>query len=363
MSVPTFSPLENLELSFEVPTLAPITTPRITLDLLNKDGLFGIKGSVGPFTIEVPELELGTVRLVGDDVVLDSGYVKWDGFDLGTADLKLCFGECFVELKGVDLGGFGGGTVDLPDLKFEGANPFKDTRINAGFGIALVGAGAVDVQPGHLHLSGELSLDLPDPTISFDWTIGRICEQEDCKGNIIGPWTINGPDLTIEIPPITVSHTFIDEDVGFAYSASFDGVLCLAVGTTDCGSASQQTERQETFVDVAIDTARSSSYAEQGGSMTEDIDTHAGASLRDAEADLVAMSRASAEIVTDNTVSLNDGAQRGLRAANAVNAADAIIGNALNVTVLQPSRWTPGSATAALNQSNVFSQYRTQYGL
>jgi hypothetical protein len=52
-----------------------------------------------------------------------------------------------------------------------------------------------------------------------------------------------------------------------------------------------------------------------------------------------------------------------LQAANAVNAADAIVGNALNVTILQPSSFAPRSAIGALNQSNVFSQYRTQYGL
>lgn len=360
MSVPEFLPLQKLELDVDLPTLAPITTQAIELDLLNDDLLFGIAGSIGPFTIEAPELS-GTLTLDGPDVVFD-GEVFVGRIDFGTADLKLCFAACFIDLQDVDLGEIGGQTINL-DKRFAEANPFKDVRINAGFGLALVGAGSVDVQPAHIHLSAELSLDLPDPTLDLKWTIPRICEETDCSGDVVGPWEIDAGNLTIETPPITVSHTFIDEDVGFAYSATFDGVLCLAVGTTDCGSASQQTERHETFVDVAIDTTRSSSYSEQGGSMSEQVDTHAGASLRDAEADLIAMSSASAEIVTDNTVSLDDSAQRGLQAANAVNAADAIVGNALNVAVLQPSSLAPRSAIGALNQSNVFSQYRTQYGL
>jgi hypothetical protein len=362
MFVPEFSPFEHLELKFETPTLAPIEIGEFGIDLLNDDGLFGIEGSVGPFRIEAPELVLGTARLDGDDVVFDSGQVRLPAFDLGDATVKVCFAACAEQ--SVDLGSFGGETIVLPgpDLRLEGANIFKDTHINAGFGIALVGSGEVDVEPGHLTLFGELSLDLPDPSFSFDFEIPAILEDGD-GGDIIGPWTFDGPEVGFEIPPITVSHTFIDEDIGFAYSASFDGVLCLAVGTTDCGSASRRTERQRTVVDVVVDTTASSSHSERGGSMAVEIDTHAGASLRDAEADLIAMSEASAEVTTANTVTLGDAAQRGMSSLNAVNAADAIVGNALNVTVLEPSRWVSGSAIGLLSQSNAFSQYRTQYGL
>ncbi|HEY7378907.1 MAG TPA: hypothetical protein VH542_09510, partial [Steroidobacteraceae bacterium] len=122
-------------------------------------------------------------------------------------------------------------------------------------------------------------------------------------------------------------------------------------------------ERQETRIDVVVYEVSASSHSSGGSSIAEESSTHAGATLADAEADLIAMSQASAMIDATNSITLEDGAQRGLRAVNAVNAADAIIGNALNVTALQPDRLKSGSLTGVLNQSNVFSQYRTGYGL
>jgi hypothetical protein len=359
--VPAHNPLQDLTLTVATPELPPVQIPAIHLDLLNDDALFGIEGSAGPFTIGAPQLVLGSVSLDGDDVVLSSGYVQLPTIELGTATMKVCFSTCRQD--SVDLGHFDGRRVDLPggDLRFEGANIFKDTQINAGGGIALVGAGTINVIPGHITLSGELTLDLADPQISFDFEIPSILQINGT--DIIGPWTIDGPDVAIEIPPISVSHTLIDEDVGPSYSASFDGVLCLALYTTDCGTASRDTERQETRIDVVVYEVSASSHSSGGSSIAEESSTHAGATLADAEADLIAMSQASAMIDATNSITLEDGAQRGLRAVNAVNAADAIIGNALNVTALQPDRLKSGSLTGVLNQSNVFSQYRTGYGL
>jgi hypothetical protein len=359
--VPEYNPLQNLTLTMGTPALAPLTIPRFSFDLIEEvgDAKFGIAAGVGPVTIGAPQLVLGSVSLDGDDVLLSSGYVQLPSLDLGSVDGQICFVGCAG--GSIDLGGFAGGRVDLPggDLRFEGANPFKDVQINAGHGIAAVGAGSISVTPGRVTLDASLELDLPDPSFSFDFTIPGIGFGD--LGSI-GPWTIDGPDVAIEIPAVGFRHTLIDEDVGFAYSATFDGVLCLAFQATDCGSGSRRVERElwriEQEISAYAASARSSATAFASG----EIAVHAGATLTGAEAELIVMSQASARIDAESGIALGDSAQRGMRALNAVNATGAIIGNALNVTTLQPGVGMPAPASGAIGQTNTFVQYRTRYG-
>lgn len=356
--VPSRDPIEDLTLEVATPQLDPLHIGELSVDFLNADGLFGIQGSIGPFTVQAPQLVLGTVTLDGDDVVLSAGHVVLPDVDLGEATVTVCFAVCAED--SIDLGSFGGRTVDLPDgdLRFEGANPFKDTHINAGGGIAIVGAGSVSAAPSHITLEGELTLDLPDPTFSFDFTIPSIFEDPD----LIGPFVVDGPNVTIDIPAVTVRHTFVDEDIGGGFSGTFDGFLCVPDGTMDCGSGSRRTEHHETRLDALVVAASNSSYSNGSSSTSVDEAVYAGASLTDAEADLLAMSQASAQIAAENSVKLSDSSQQGLRAANAVNAADTIVGNALNVTTLRPANRPRGSLVGSIGQSNVFLQNRTSYG-
>lgn len=357
--VPEYNPLQNLTLTVGTPALDPLRVPAFSFDFVEETdvGDFGIRGGAGPFTLGAPQLVLGSVSLDGDDLVLSSGFVQVPSLDLGNASLQVCIVACTSNVS-VDLGGFTGPRLDLPggDLRFEGANPFKDTRINAGHGIATVGAGSISVVPGRVTLASSLTLDLPDPSFSFDFTIPGIGE--------IGPWDVDGPDIDVEIPGVAVSHTLIDEPVGFAFSATFDGVLCLAVATTDCGSGSRRVEREESATATEIRLATASAFEERSRTTSGHADVHAGATLTDAEADLIAMSQASALIDSASSIALADSAQRGLRAMNAVNAADTIVGNALNATTAVRPAGAPASpVTSALVQTNVFVQHRTRYGL
>jgi hypothetical protein len=159
--VPARDPFENPRLEVATPHIDPLHIDAISVDFLNEDGLFGIEGSIGPFTVKAPQLVLGTVTLDGDDVVLSAGHVVLPGFDLGAATVTVCFAICAQD--SIRLGSFGERTVALPDadLRFEDANPFKDTDINAGGGIAIVGAGSIDAAPSHITLAGELTLGAP----------------------------------------------------------------------------------------------------------------------------------------------------------------------------------------------------------
>lgn len=355
--VPAYNPLHDLTLTVGTPSLAPLHIPGIGFDFIDRTdvGDYGVAGSIGPFTIGAPQLVLGTVRLDGDDVVLSSGYVQVPGLDLGVARLEGCFIDCAS--FDADLGGFDGLRVDIPggDLRFEGANPFKDISINAGHGVALAGAGRLDVTPGRVTVGAELTLDLPDPDFSFDITIPGFAG--------IGPWQVSTGSIGIEIPPVSFSHTLIDEDVGVSYSASFDGVLCLVFMATECGQSSRQTSREELRVDVVLDTATHASHSTGSLSRDESLLSRAGATLTAAEAELIAMSHSSARIDSSSAVVLQDAAQSGLQAVNAVNAVGAIVGSGLNVSTVAPAAAAPGVAAGFLGQSNTFIQNRTRYGL
>ena len=106
-------------------------------------------------------------------------------------------------------------------------------------------------------------------------------------------------------------------------------------------------------MDIRSSASSNSADSNSSVSTSGDEAAYAGASLTNAEADLIAMSEGSAQINAKNSVTLSDSAQYGLRAANAVNAADTIVGNALNVTT---------NFAGLLGQSNVFVQNRTTYG-
>jgi hypothetical protein len=347
--VPSHDPFQNLELTVATPQLDKLQIPAKSFDFREPSGFLGLEGSFGPFTLGAPQLVLGTVRLEGDDVTLSSGHLVLPSPDLGTLALNACFLDYCVG-RTVDLPTFAHDPVPLPDLVFEGANPFKGTNLNAGGGVALVGSGTVSVQPSHVTIAGELTLDLPDPTFSFDFTFG---DETDEEGTLIGPFTFDGPDVTIPIPAISVSHTFVDEDIGGSFSGSFDGFLCVPT-SMDCGTGSRRTERRESRVDARIHTQSRDAWSSGDTTLSIEVALYAGATLTDAEADLIAMSQASADIATESAIALTDAAQQGMRAANAVNAAGTLVGNALNVSTMR--------GVSSLGQSNVFVQQRTRRG-
>lgn len=342
--VPAYFPLQNLTLTLGTPDLPSVTVPAFGFDLTTEDdvgGVYGIRGSLGPFTFDPPQIVLGTVSFQGDDLVVAGGYVDLPSLDLGSASIDLCFIDCGG--VSVDLPTIDGPRIDLPgEWRFEGANPFKDIRINAGNGIAAAGSGHVSLSAAHVTLTAELSLDLPDLTTSFSFDVLD--------------FDVSTPEFGVEIPPISASITVVDEDIGPGYSADFDGVLCLAVQTSDCGRLEHSESSQSSFVDVREATASASASNSEASSSSSAQTVTAAATLGGAEAELIAMSEGRAQIEQDSVVTLGSQAQRGMQVVNAVNASGAIVGNALNVATQRGA----GSTSAGVAQSNSFSQFKTR---
>jgi hypothetical protein len=267
--------------------------------------------------------------------------VDLPSLDLGSAFVDLCFIDCLS--VDADLPIVDGPRIDLPgEWRFEGANPFKDLRINAGNGIAAAGSGHVSLSAAHVTVTAELSLDLPDLSTSFSF-------------DILGH-EVTTPEFGVEIPAISASITVVDADIGPGYSADFDGALCLAVQTSDCGRLEHSESSESSIVDIRQATASASGSMDEESNSTGEEFITAGASLGGAEAELIAMSEGRARIDQGSTVELGSQAQRGMQVVNAVNASGAIVGNALNVAT---QRGTTATG-AAVSQSNSFTQYQTR---
>jgi hypothetical protein len=342
--VPAYFPLQNLTLTIGTPDLPSVTVPAFGFDLTTEDdvgGVYGIRGSLGPFTFDPPQVVLGTVSFQGDDLVVAGGYVDLPSLDLGSASIDLCFIDCGG--VSVDLPTIDGPRIDLPgEWRFEGANPFKDVRINAGSGIAAAGSGHVSLSAAHVTLTAELSLDLPDLTTSFSF-------------DVLGS-EVSTPEFGVEIPAISASITVVDEEIGAGYSADFDGTLCLAVQTSDCGRLEHSESSHSSLVEVVETTASASGSASQSATSSGAEAVTAAATLTGAEAELIAMSEGRAQVEQDSVVELGSQAQRGMQVVNAVNASGAIVGNALNVATQRSA-----AATAAgISQTNSFQQFQTR---
>jgi hypothetical protein len=341
--VPAYYPLQNLTITLGTPDIPAVTVPAFGFDLTHSDdvGTYGIRGNLGPFTFDPPQIVLGTVSFQGDDLVVAGGYVDLPSLDLGSASITTCFVDCGTVT--VDLPTVDGPRIELPgEWRFAGANPFKDVRINAGNGIAAAGSGHVDLSAAHVTLTADLSLDLPDLTTDFSFDV---LGQE-----------VNTGSFGVEIPPISASLTLVDADIGPGYSADFDGALCLAVQTSDCGRLEHSQHTQSSFVDVRETSASASGSMSETRSSTGDELVTAGATLDGAEAELIAMSEGRARIEQGSVVELGSQAQRGLQAVNAVNASGAIVGNALNVSTQRGA----AAVSAGISQTNSFSQFKTR---
>lgn len=341
--VPGYFPLQNLTFSFETPKLPSVTVPSFGFDFTYTDdvgGVYGIRGGLGPFHFDPPQLSLGSISLSGNDLVLRGGYVQLPSLDLGEATIDVCVVTCGG--VALDLPTIDGPRIDFgAEYRLAGANPFKDVRVNAGGGFAGAGQGHLAVSLGSVRVGAEVSLDLPDLTTSFSF---NVLDQQVSTGN-----------FGVEIPAISASINLIDADVGVAYSADFNGALCISIVTTTCDGLRHREQNENTKVEIERHSERSAQSTTGSGSKHGESSETIGASMIGAEGNLIAMGDGAASVDTESVVGMNAQAQKGLNVLNVVNATGAMIGNAANVAAQRPN-----TTNGALSQSNVFNQFQTR---
>jgi len=394
-SVPSFDPLEDFTLAPSIGTTEPFTIPGFSFDLTKSFeindivdigpagdrslGTFGVKADVESSTLGIPKITFGELRFEGDDLVVAPGRIELPAIDLGDVEGMICFIDCTggtIEFDRVEATTL---EFPIPEQRFEGANPFKDFNIQLGQGLAAAGSGDFDFKTFGGEVSARLGFALPDfegpdfditlvPDLGFiqdfevevgelkvDIPASKILGdlQESTTVSIDLP-DIELPDLSFEVELFDVERDLPANLLGF--SGHFDGVVCVFVRDIDCGEQSHSTT--ESFERIrqrrTVTTATASSFEEWSESREQE--SRPGAELREAEAELIAMSGAEARVNDYSLVIISGEAQRGLRAMNVANVTTAMVGSAANVARTPAAGGSAGFASGALTQTNIFIQ-------
>lgn len=382
VEIPSFRPLTDLTIRPEVGTPEVFELPGFSFDLKTTigvgdlSGTFGVGADVGPTELGVPQVVFGELRLDGDDVVIAPGSFTLPQISLPDVSGEICFVDCasgtvrFDTVEATTL------TLPIPETRFEGGNPFQDFDIQIGQGIAATGSGSFSFGGPRATVSANLSLSLPGlrdeslelrlfPNLDFlDRSIpipgvsvsDVLSSLGDSTTVTIDLPDISLPDLSFDITLLDFASDPIALDFGFSGSME-DAVLCIAIISTDCGT--QSFFKDEVFVrdDSRMTMAEESRSFSEAYSERREVQRRVGAELRDAEAELIAMSGARADVEHYSVVFVSDATQIGLRALNAANVTTAMVGNSANVFRTPSQR--PGSgapAAANLSQTNVFVQ-------
>jgi len=359
-NIPADNPLQNFEVNLGFDPPAPLVLPGwgfdgiVTVDFGELgEAKFGAAAEVGPTTFELGGLSLGRVRFEGDDIVIGQGSVTLPAFDFpgvtGTVCVVACASETF------DIPRVGGQTASLPipEFRLEGANPFKDFDLKVGQGIAAVGSGSFSFDSIGASMNVGLSLELPDLNETISFTVPGLFDGD--------PVDISIP-ITLELPDVDADwEVFSFEGPGFSDSFGFSGsmedaVVCIALTTQTCGSQSFEKTEFIQRIDNRSTTSTAFASSFEEWSESREQESRPGAELREAEAELIAMSGAEARVNDYSLVIISGEAQRGLRAMNVANVTTAMVGSAANVARTPAAGGSAGFASGALTQTNIFIQ-------
>jgi len=359
--VPKWDPTESFTLS-----LGNWDTGSFNLGTLRIGGIertdvgsFGLEASTGPVTLIGPAIDFGSLRVESEDLIIQPGSFRLPGVDFGVASFEACVVGC---LEGsVNLGTVGGTNIDpFPDITLEGASPFKGWDLNVGSGIAFIGDGDITMSREASTINVELALDmnkiLGPITDLFDDLIssGPIA---DGFSEVFG---VNVSDSlpNLEFPEVTVGTELTIIEALDAQTYSFrpgDDGLCLTFGASDCELTRTITLRSSTEQDGTLSEIMNRTESSQAESWEfEETVVFVLGNMQEVQADIIVTTDSQLTQIKNNSTLLTNQAQRNLSTLNAVNAANAIIGNSSNF-ITQRSAY---SQTNQQRQSNRIVQYR-----
>lgn len=394
VQVPAFSPFRDFSIAPTLGTTESFTLPGFSFDLTDSFkvndivdvgpigdvslGTFGVKADVGSSVLGVPQITFGELRLEGDDLVLAPGELKLPDIDIGDVSGTVCFISCAggtIQFDRIEAT-----TLEFPirQQRFAGANPFKDFDLQLGQGLAAAGTGRFDFQTLGGEITAALGFSLPDfegpeldltlvPNLGFikDFSVGVGEINVDIPASKIVNALRNSTTITLDLPDIDLP------DIGFevtlfdaerdipaqflGFSGAFDGVICISMITTSCGTQERTLVESSDRIDNRRLLASASAASFEAWSESHERTARPGAELREAEAELIAMSGASADVQDYSLVILSGSAQQRLRAMNVANVTTAMVGSAANVA-RSPAGGRGAPASGLLNQTNVFVQ-------
>ncbi|MDH5573581.1 MAG: hypothetical protein OEY89_17585, partial [Gammaproteobacteria bacterium] len=345
-------------------------------------GSYGLYASIGPVvTLYGPAIDFGSLQFAGDDLILHPGSFTLPGVDFGTATFKFCVVDCVS--GSTHIGMVGGDKIEpFSDITFAGANPFKDFDLNAGSGIAFIGQGEVTVTGPGAYFDVKLTLDMNEILGPVTDLFSDIISNNPIKP--ISDLFSEGFDISIAdelgvamiFPEITLEEriTLLDPIETEKYTVDENGIvvitgvpgqtktytvdengLCVVFGASSCERKRVITLDSSHEEDGTVTTLQNRYGSNQMESWEhEETIVFVPANLEGAQADLIVTTDSHLTHSKNNNTSLSDGAQRNLTAMNAVNATNAVIGNASNMMAYRAQMTYSGTQL----QSNQFVQNR-----
>ena len=321
-------------------------------------GDYGFEVSTGPAELTGPSINFGRVRFLNDDIILQPGHFTLPEVDFGTASIEICVAGCISSSS--NLGTVGGSQIGpLDPVTLADANPFKDWDLQAGSGIALIGSGEVSMTGPGAYIDLDFVLDINDFLDLEDLmgdTITREVSGSKAGTTFTETFRVDPADYFGSFPSIRLQERIVLLEPGpeQTFDIPEDG-FCIQFGGSGCQAERLITttvtyENDHTTVDL---TSRSGSTQMEYWRQESEL-VFVPASMKGAQADMIVMSDASLTHRRNNNTLLNQSAQRNLRALNAVNASNAVIGNLNNMITHQ----NPAGSSARQTQLNRFIQRR-----
>jgi len=354
--VPKWNPLQDFTFSLGSWNAGQTAPFDLGFDFIAE--VAGVKGGIAAKVEDVvlfgPAIDFGSIRFFGDDVILQPGFFTLPAVDFGTATFEACAVGCIKGSK--DLGVVGGGTImPFSDITLADANPFKDWDLNAGSGIAAIGQGEVTVTGPGAFIDIGLTIDMNEILGPVTDLFDNVISSGPIADGFSEVFGVNISDKlgSLKFPVISLQErvTILDPGPAQTYQIDGDG-LCIVFGAPSCELSRVLTLRTTSEQDDTL-TEQFERYENTQMEAWEYEETivFVPGNIDDAQADLIVTTESKLTHIKNNSTLLTDGAQRNLAAMNAVNAANAVIGNSSN--------FITGSAQAGIrSQSNRFVQYR-----
>ncbi len=332
--------------SLQLPAINPnpFEIPKFGLD-------FGIaSASIGPTRITPPGITFPALDLSKDTLTLSGGSISLPKIE---SSVNVSVGICPVCFSGslpFTLPPFGGdlAKISIPSVPL-GPNPFKDTVIQVGSGLAFAGTGTFTASEARLKMTASLTVQIPPikgPEIKIpDVSIHVPIVDTDISAT--GP-TIKLPD--INFPSILAEITLINASFpGFTLEAK-NAAVCIQVnGQCTIISASFE-EHSETIETTTVTQSSSSQWTEQR-SYEGSQQIVLPPVLTGARGEFFALGGGSLSATDSTSVKLSGPVHQGVRAVNLVTVSGTTLANVANIG-------TTGSLARglALGQLNTISQ-------
>lgn len=351
--VPGFDPFGDFSIRFETPRDIGFTLPGFGFNgIIGEEPVaFGVAAFVAPTRFVIPSINFGTVSFEGDDLVIAPGSLTLPTIKFGGVTGAICSFTCAVGRSDPFTVGGQTLTVPVPELRIAGGNPFKNFDLQIGLGLAAVGTGSFAFGDFSATGTAALTIVIPDVEAEIGFTVPGLSGGDPVDVSL---------DIKIPVPDLELDVTAFDIQFAGVSGTINEAAICLTFpAAADCGTLNFTKEESMSRINNVIIEEHFENSHFESRSQTSRTENTGRTELREAEAELIALGKSQINVEDAGSVDVTEAAQQAFRVMNAVNAASAMVGNGLNVSVMSAATIGSGSVGALrFRQTNSFTQIR-----